>query len=563
MARVRLVPVPFAPFPLRGRTRLLLVALVEFALLAGPVPTLGGWTAEITTFEAAGLVSPQDPPYALVDELYRTAHRAGAPHPILPAPVGGLGWATLGHVDPAAAGPRTGHPAETLLAGWTRSTGLSPALGLSLRPELTLVALGTDPPRQLRPPYRDVRQGDAVDPALRALLGFRADARLLRSLSAHFRFRFDSDGRNNPLNRTPDFDPLGTSNDVDEAYLRWQTDPVAVLLGRAPLAWGPDRGGPLALSATAPALDLVHASLRWGAHRLQVFAGQLSRESVAPADSGAVASSYKRYLYGHRVDLFFGRWRLGVDELALVAGPNESLSLRYLNPIQFYAQAQTERDGEAASQVNVLLSVDSDLFVQRFHLYGSLVVDDLQIDREGREQKPDQLAGSIGVDWTPAADSPWWLGYAYRRVGTWTYLHSGEATSYRHFSRPLGAPEGPDTDRHLLRLARRLARRWRIALSAERWRRGENRITTSPAERAGHAGEPFPSGRVERRWIATMGVEVTLPPHAWAAVTGSYHAVDQVNNTERDEDIFEVRLEIGLRAPALGWTVAALPGRER
>jgi hypothetical protein len=299
-------------------------------------------------------------------------------------------------------------------------------------------------------------------------------------------------------------------------------------------------------------LDLAYASLRFGRQRLGMFAGQLSSETVTTADGRATRA--KRYLYGHRLDLFFGRWRLGLDELALAAGPGESLSLRYLNPLQIYAQLQAEDNGDDPSQVNVLTSFDSDVRLGPVRLFGSFLLDDLQIDAEGRDRKPDQLGWSVGAGFGPTVSSPWWVGYVYRRLDTWTFLHGDDGTSLRQFERPLGAPEGPDGDRHHLHVSRRLSSRWRLSLEGEHRRRGENRITTGDTA-SGHAGEPFPSGRVESRWIASAGLQASLPPFAEAFLTASYHDIKNVNNTSSDENVLEVRLEMRLRGPAVSWRI--------
>ncbi len=505
--------------------------------------------------------SPLDLEFELVRELWRRGHlreghagdTAYLSEPNLPVGRDRL-W-----LDPAAFATGPGAQLRRWLAYGARET----TVGFALQPEVWVETHGTDPHLQMQPRYADIGEHDQVDDGVRARAALRLDAAVNETLSGHFRFAFDTDGRNNPLNRTRQFEQLDSSNNVDEAYVRWAGRTWGVVLGRAPLQWGPERLGSLILSSTAPYLDMLHGHVQLDRHQIQAFAAQLSSEGVAAADTlntlDPGVTQHRRFLYGHRLDLWFGaqnstRLRVGLSETALVAGPGEGLNLLYLNPIQFYAQAQTEQDGGASVQVNVMNSLDFDAFLGHsgVHLYGSFLVDDLQIAEEGRKNNPDQLGWTLGADWSPSARSPWLLGVESRRVGSWTYLHRGDATDYRHFFRPLGAPEGPDTDLHNVRVGYRNGHGWSMALEVERLRRGENRIT-SLASRMGNAGRPFPLGNVEVRNIARMTVEVDLAPYAKAALQAAFHDVSDLNNSQRSEDVVEIRFAVTLRGPTLEW----------
>jgi len=444
-----------------------------------------------------------------------------------------------------------------------RGSSASPR-GFSASVDLDLLAFAADPPRQLHPIFEDVRDGDAVDPAWRSRVGFWLDAGLLENLSGHLRFVFDSEGTNDPHNRTRDFSQLGASNNLDEAYLRYRTGRFSLTLGRRFLDWGPDRLGSLILSTTAPAPDLVQGEIRLGKHRLQAFAGQISTETVwvtrSLADSlpgGAtrlqMQSSLRRSFYGHRIDFTLWRWgRLGLSETAVVASEAGGFDLKYLNPVSIYAVVQIESGSGDQKEVNVFHQVDAEAWWRGWHLYGAFLVDDLQIDSQGRKKWPDQLAGSIGLDRTLGPRGM--VSYEYRRLGSWTYLHRGLGTDAQHFERPLGAPEGPDTDRHFLRLSWRPSPRTLLWISGERRRRGINRLWTTES-REGHVGEPFPRPPVEKRWIAEGGATWQLPPWVRAELTVGWQSIEHVDNTERDEDIFELRAFVHLYSPAFAWLV--------
>ncbi len=417
-------------------------------------------------------------------------------------------------------------------------------LGFSAQSDLKILAFGANPPRQLEPIFLNVREGEAVDPAWRARLGFWLDSGLAKGLSAHLRFVFDGEGKNDTHNRTRDYTQLGASNNLDEAYLRYKTGRAAFTLGRRFLQWGPERLGSIVLSSTAPAPDLVQAEIDLGKHRLQAFAGQLSTELV---DS----TNYHRSLYGHRIDFSLGSFgRLGLSELAVVSDRAGGFDLKYLNPVSLYVVAQTEKGSSDQKTVNIFHSIDGEFWWKSWHPYGAFLVDDLQIDASARKKWPHQLALAIGVD---RALGPRFLAsYEYRRIGSWTYLHRGLGTDAQHFERPLGAPEGPDTDRHFLQLSYTATKNTRLWIAGEHWRRGVNRLSTEES-REGHAGEPYPRPPLETRWVLEAGAQWELAQRARARLQLAWHSIDGVNNTTQNLEVVELRAYLQLFTPPLAW----------
>jgi hypothetical protein len=428
---------------------------------------------------------------------------------------------------------------------------------LRLAADVAVLAFAARPPRQLEPLFLDVRADGSVDPAWRLRAGVWADAGLATGLSAHLRFVVDTEGTNNPWNRTVDLRPLGASHDLDEAYLRYRVGSASFVLGRRFLQWGPDG---LLLSTGAPALDLLQGSVDLGPHRLQAFVATLtpvgeSRTVLVDPEGGITLEEgfpLERNLYGHRLDLSLGSFgRLGLSELALVARRQGGFQLKYLNPVSPHVLTQIENDGGDPERVNVLHQVDGETWFGPWHLHGALLVDDLQVDGKQSRVWPDQLAWSVGADRSLAGGRAV-LSYSYRRLGSWTFLHRAPGLDVEHYGRPLAAPEGPDLDRHRLGIRLQSSARWALTGGVERRRRGENRLWTMDS-REGHAGEPFPRGRVERRWILEMGVRWHRPPWLQARLDLAWHAIENVNNADLDEEILEVRASIRLYGPALSW----------
>lgn len=425
---------------------------------------------------------------------------------------------------------------------------------LSLTPLAQLVYRDSDPERQLSPFFRGIRGDDEVDPPWRVEAELRALALLAPGIDARFDFRISSFALNDPRNRTVDFDQLDASNIIDQAYVRWSGEVGELSLGRRWLSWGPHPERSLSLSAYAPSPELLQGALDFGPHRFSAFSGQLSSETLPndhPTDPGAVV---QRWLYGHRAELNFERPQLsvGVSELALVAGVGQGFSLRYANPVQLYMLAQSEEHGDDSRGVNVLFALDATWsYGDRFELFGSWIVDDLQVDKEGSEKTPDQLAWNAGGD---ARVGPLRAGYEYRRVGSWTYIHPGEGTSFSQFGTPLAAPEGPDTDRH------RVGVQWpddedaplSLSMGLSRVRRGENRLWTEE-DRQGHAGESYLRGVVERRWISDFRVEWSPRSQLTLRLDAQHQSIENAQNEDGDEDIWVFAAALQVLGPSLSW----------
>jgi hypothetical protein len=71
--------------------------------------------------------------------------------------------------------------------------------GFRFQPCASVFLTGSDPHRQLTPVFMDVRSGDAVDPAVRALVGAELDIYLGRYLTLGIRSHYDSEATNSPL----------------------------------------------------------------------------------------------------------------------------------------------------------------------------------------------------------------------------------------------------------------------------------------------------------------------------------------------------------------------------
>jgi len=400
-----------------------------------------------------------------------------------------------------------------------------------------------------------------VDPAWRLRAGIWADAGLAPGLSAHLRFVVDTEATNHPWVRTRDLRPLGASHDLDEAYLLYRVGPAAFVLGRRFHCWGPEG---LLLSSAAPAMDLLHAAVDLGPHRFQAFVGGLSSRAgtrtvsmATPLPDGSTLLEeeveLQRTLYGHRLDLSVGSFgRVGLSELALLARPQGGLELKYLNPVSLHALTQIEEDGHGGEELNVLHQVDAEVWRGAWHLHGAFLVDDLQLDGDKRRSWPDQLAWSAGLDRRLDSLPGGLLSYSYRRMGSWTFLHRNEGLAFEHYGRPLAAPEGPDMDRHRLGLVIRPGQAWRIGAQVERRRRGENRIWTEDS-REGHAGEDYPRGVVEKRWVLSAVASWQRPPGLRLTARLQWQDIRKVDNGPGDESVWELRATAEIYGPALSW----------
>ncbi len=437
------------------------------------------------------------------------------------------------------------YTAHEIVAAMDTLPGISgdPALTLlkkmpsSARPETALAWV------QLDNAFVDAPESEPLQSVQRATLG----AQLLPRASFYTTFYID-----NQLDADSAYvgkRQSGLGAYMEQAYLLFDFKKFRAKFGRDFLVWGPGLDAALHLSDASRPMD--HLYLFW-ANRwisLSYFTGSLDRTEYPIKNEASVQN---RYISGHRIEMRPWRFlRLGLSETALFGGPHAGLDFALINPVIFYTGVQANGPQTA----NVLGSLDAVYMpVQNVSVYGSFLLDDIQIENETKDdQEPASIGFLAGLNWADPFDlSGLDLFGEYTRVTNRTYNGQGGMwEKYLHRDVPIGHFLGNDFDRVLAGFRYRPMPTLRFSLIYESRRRGEGRVQdpfTTPWRNIMDGEkyrEPFPTGIVESG--TNLRLMIRWQPKLWiySNLQVSYWKIDNVNHQfGKKNDDLEIRLSL-------------------
>lgn len=279
----------------------------------------------------------------------------------------------------------------------------------------------------------------------------------------------------------------GAAATVDRAYVKFERPHVTLALGRRGPAWGRSARGRLLISGAAPTFDQVDGSLTVGPLGFHAFHALLEYDETGV--EAVLGPGDHVFLAGHRLELSGRGGSVGLNEVVVYGSSIPDPA--YLNPfLPYYVSQHNERAND-----NILWSTDFTWRpVRGLELYGELLVDDLQYDRN--TGRPDKYALTLGqAYYSRAIGLDYEIVAEYSHARRWVYTHARVEHRYAHDGRPIGFDLGPDADRALVEVTLHPSRSWSVAVGYEHSRKGEGTITE--AFEAGGDSEPaFPSGNV-------------------------------------------------------------------
>lgn len=195
-----------------------------------------------------------------------------------------------------------------------------------------------------------------------------------------------------------------------EAYVgaRWRFG--AAFFGITDRNWGPTQVESLLLSPSPYGYDHLLLSLGTSSLRIEGLVTQLDDM----LDTAGVANH--RYFIAHRLLVRpSGRLTIAFWEGTLLAGPDRALEPWFANILNLGLLAQYDQGTSANNQVGV----DAAWHVGHTRLFGSFLLDDIQVDRStATDQEPAQYAATIGAQ---RGLGPWeWTAF-YTQVANLTY----------------------------------------------------------------------------------------------------------------------------------------------
>ncbi|HEX9933847.1 MAG TPA: capsule assembly Wzi family protein [bacterium] len=343
---------------------------------------------------------------------------------------------------------------------------------------------------------------------------------------------------------------------TEQAYVQIQTGRFRFKVGRDFMQWGAGQSGTFVFSDVCRPLDHVLASADLGPLRYTFVTAALDK--MEPPSTGGDSLGFLqigriyRYLSAHRLDikLMQGRFQAGISELVLYGGLNRQFDWFYLNPAIFFHGEQMNQ----AEEGNTLGSLDILVYpVPRWQIYGSLLIDDVQIERTGSgDQEPSEYGWLVGSRLADPANVPGLTLFGeYVRVSNRTYKTPRFWETFIHRNVPIGYPLGNDFDRMQIGLSQWIHGNVRFRLTYDQIRNGEGSLFTpfdTPwigVPKGQGYDEPFPTGTVEKQGQVTIGVRCVLDPHIgfeaeWAS--SKWENMGHVKNMKRTESSWRIGL---------------------
>lgn len=295
----------------------------------------------------------------------------------------------------------------------------------------------------------------------------------------------------------------GLAGDVEQAFVHWQTERFDLTAGRFASFWGNERS---LILGPQVALDGVGYSFRWGKI---TFSYRLARLDPLRywRDSAQVVEN--RFFAGHRFDLHLSkRLRLGLFETVIFGGEGRQIELFYLNPLIFFHGSQVNEGANDNTLVGFDLSFKPKVGM---HLYGQMIIDDLQIESKSQsDQEPDEfglMAGCYLADIAPQ----WDLNLEYSRVTNWTFNQALPRNRYLFKNELISAAPASDYDKATLKVTRWLSERMALSLNSAYTRQGEGSVSAEWSEPwmqvDGSYSEPFPTGMVEKTATVSLSLK--------------------------------------------------------
>lgn len=322
---------------------------------------------------------------------------------------------------------------------------------------------------------------------------------------------------------------------TEQAYVRLAADRFSFTFGRDFLRWGAGRTGSLLFSDIARPMDQFSASAGLGPFRYSIVVSALDAWNFSPALADSLGNSRaNRYLSAHRLDvrLLRGRFQAGVSELVFYGGVNRQMDWSYLNPaVFFHGESMNSQDA-----ANTLGMLDFQFYpADRFELYGSLLIDDLQIEKTGPgDLEPAEVGWIIGSRIAdPGSLSGTTLFGEYVRVTNRTYKTPNPWETFIHRNVPLGYPLGNDFDLFEIGFSKWIHGNIQMKVNYDAIRKGEGSLYAPFDTPWIHAdveqgySEPFPTGVAEKQQC--IGVSLRYFPSTHVGIEGEFTSIKSEN----------------------------------
>ena len=302
------------------------------------------------------------------------------------------------------------------------------------------------------------------------------------------------------------------TGDWTDAWLTYRADQCSLRVGRWQANWGVSPRYSLVLNDTLASRNGLYISWYrsgWGVEYFISFEPPYRVKPDDPVSSYEVGDRIYRTLVGHRLIVNWRRVELTFAELAYFPGSGYLANPMLVNPfiVWFFLQ-HTMRPYEWERELNALWQLSISYRGEFTHLYGELLIDDIQYVNVSTCEPP-QIGYLIGCKSSIKRIE---LLIEYTRVYAWTYLGFLPWWRYEAYGYPLGHPYGPDFDEIFVDIGYRLNDNVSANYNISYVRKGEPDIHTNwPIKPYGDwdrfpPGSDFLWGTIEYRTKHAIGL---------------------------------------------------------
>jgi hypothetical protein len=287
-----------------------------------------------------------------------------------------------------------------------------------------------------------------------------------------------------------DYTRSGLSGRITNAFIRYKNELISLQLGRAPVLWGQSLNHSIIQTGSAPTYDHVGLHLNFGHFQLEMLAGQLGSEIL-------YGERIKRNIAGHRLTWLSkgGMLLAGFGEQIIYTGENRGMEWHYLNPAVPYFFSALEGDDESLNNDNSILFATI-RYVPKPYLsfFGELIIDDYQVDDHNVQ---DALGYKIGADGSFAiSGKPITWVMEWTSINSWTYIHTGQFSSWQNRGHAIGYPYGPDLRSLYFQADMWVSKALLVNIETDLLEKGSNTLSTEWGN-SDNKDDPFPSPPVK------------------------------------------------------------------
>ncbi len=308
------------------------------------------------------------------------------------------------------------------------------------------------------------------------------------------------------------------ASDYERAYIKFQNKNLLIFVGRERFSIGPSPIYNILLSGYSTPMDWFNFSVENRYLKFSFYLSRLEDKFTKPLEyTGDTITRFinaRRYLSIRRLDFSPAEWlNMSFTEAATFGGEHFSLNIYHFNPIILLHTYQHNWNQDA----NLFFHLDTRLFFHNFSIYGALLVDDYQLEKDPNNE-PNHLGMKIGAEFADLLRfKRSFLIFEYTAITRYTYCHFVPYQRYEFRHTPIGAIYGNDYDNLFMKLVRHQTPKFDWYTIFSYLRKGESKITTiwPIPEQPRVPGTEFPSnnflsGCVQHSYTIGGGVRFFL-----------------------------------------------------